>query len=186
MKTILICFAGRIASGKTTLSQAVAENLEWPRVGFGDCVRMEARRKGLDETRNVLQNIGESLVEDPDEFCRLLLQRISWEPGCHMVIEGIRHTRILDSLRRITAPSKVLLIFIETKEQILKSRLAERYKQKKEEGLLGLESHSTEREVLTNLPDAADLIVDGSRSVEILVRQIMGWLPREIDFGGLI
>ena len=178
MKTILICFAGRIASGKTTLSRAVAETLEWPWAGFGDYIRMEARRKGLDESRGVLQNIGESLMEDPDDFCRLLLQQVSWEPGRHIVIDGIRHVRILDSMRRVTATSKVLLVFVETKEQVLKRRLAAR-NAPEGDGLSDFEMHSTEREVIKNLPAAADLIVDGSKPVDILVQDIVCWLRRE-------
>ena len=180
MKTILICFAGRIASGKTTLSKAVAGFLKWPLASFGDYVRMEAHRKGLNESRDVLQMMGASLVEEPDDFCHLVLQQVSWKPGLHLVIEGIRHSKILDSLRRLTDPSEVFLVFVETEEQTIKRRLAERNASGGDK-LSDFEAHSTEREVRTDLPAAADLIIDGSRPVDILVREIVSWLQKESD-----
>lgn len=184
MKTILICFAGRIASGKTTLSQAVAQTFKWPRASFGDRVRIEARRKGFNESREVLQKIGEALIEEPDDFCNMLLEHVAWKPGRHLVIDGLRHTTVLNSLRRLTTPSEVLLVLVETGEQTLEKRLAKR-------GVLegyqlsDLEAHSTEREVLEAFPDMADLIVDGTLPVKTLVGEIVAWVQNKIEVASI-
>lgn len=180
MKTILICFAGRIGSGKTTVSKVVADTLKWQRASFGDCVRMEAFRQGLDESRQVLQRLGESLVEDPDKFCRLLLKKYSWKPGQNLIIDGIRHSKILDSLRKLTDPSEVFLVFVSTDEKIIKKRFAEENPLRKDD-LMSIEAHSTETEVKTILPAKSSLIVDGARPIKILVKEIMAWLKSYSD-----
>lgn len=180
MKTILICFAGRIGSGKTTLSKAVANNLRWPRASFGDYVRMEALRQGLNEPRKVLQRIGASLVEDPNKFCHLVLKQVSWKPGQNLIIDGIRHSKILDSLRKLTDPSEVFLVFVTTEEQAIRKRFAEE-NPFREDDLLSFEAHSTETEVKSSLSAEASLIVDGTRPVNILAREIVAWFQNKIE-----
>jgi dephospho-CoA kinase len=182
MTSIIICFAGRIGSGKTTLSNAVAECLNWPRASFGDYVRMEARRQGLNESRDVLQRIGAELVQDPDKLCYSMLGKVSWKPGENLVIDGIRHSRIIDSLLKLTNLSKVFLIFVETEEQSLRKRFSDK-STFGEDDLLRFEEHSTEAEVKEGLSDKADLIVDGTRLIKELVQEIVTWLQKkgEVD-----
>ena len=45
---LVLAFAGRIASGKSTFSMGLAQVLGWPRVSFGDYVRQVARHSGLE------------------------------------------------------------------------------------------------------------------------------------------
>jgi len=174
MRSIIVGFSGRKRSGKTTLSSAVAERLGWHRVSFGDFIRNEARRKGLGESIEILQDLGATFMENSDEFCRAVLKQAEWKPGRHLVIDGMRHTKMMDSLLRLTNPSKLLLIFIRVDERTLKDR---RGKEKQE----NIEKHSTEVEVLTTLPVRADLVIDGARPAKVLIQEILVWLRKKIE-----
>ena len=177
---MIICFAGRVSSGKTTLSKAMADALKWPRASFGDYVRKEARRQGLNESREVLQKIGASLVEDTDKFCNKVLDQVSWKSGQNLVIDGVRHSEILGSLKRLAGPSEVFLIFVETNEQTIRKRRVDK-NTSGEDNLSDLEAHSTEREVTTALPTIADLVVDGAHPLDILVQEMVAWLKSKND-----
>jgi cytidylate kinase len=123
LKSIIIGFSGKIGSGKTTISTAVAEALNWPHASFGDYVREVGRERGIEESRKVLQEIGASLVENPDEFCLSLLELSGWKPGQHLVVDGVRHAKIVDALHRTTKPSRVFLVFVEVNEKVRKKRI---------------------------------------------------------------
>jgi len=175
LRSIIIGFSGKIGSGKTTLSAAVAEALNWPRVSFGDYVRGVARQRGLDDSRKVLQEIGASLVENPNEFCLSVLHQVAWKPGQHLVVDGVRHARIVDALRRVTEPSTVFLVFVKVHEKVRRQRRLNQGgtgKQRDPE----YESHATEEDVKAVLPAMADLVVDGTRRVPDLMEQIVAWM----------
>jgi len=176
MRPIILAFAGGIASGKSVLSAAVAKALGWPRISFGDYARTEARRRGLGESREVLQNVGASLIEEGWEpFCRAVLAQAVWQPGQSLVVDGVRHAEVVQELQRLVAPSKLLLVFVATSEPVRKSRLRERnmadYRK-----LQRIESHSTEAQVKTVLPEMADLTVDGTKSIDTLLQEIEAWV----------
>lgn len=61
--SIVVGFSGRIKSGKTTLSARVAELMGWPYTSFGDYVRKVARLRRRPELREILQEIGQELVD---------------------------------------------------------------------------------------------------------------------------
>lgn len=170
MKSIILAFVGGIGSGKSTLSTAVAKKLGWGRASFGDYVRHVAKQLGIEGSREELQKLGASLVEKPDDLCYSILDHISWKPGQHIVIDGIRHSLIIDSLYRLTN-SNIILIFVDVKDTIR----AERRKKIDAIDCINtnkIESHSTELEVKNILPQIADLIVDGTRPIKDLVQEI--------------
>ena len=180
MKSIIIGFAGKISSGKTTISAAVAEALNWPRASFGDYVRGLARERGLEESREVLQEIGASLVENPDEFCLSVLMLADWKPGQNLVVDGVRHVKIIDALRRVTKPSRVFLVFVKIDERVRKKRLLDDRNAGKQVAL-GYEAHTTEADVNTVLPAMADLMADGAHPVPDLVNQIVAWIQERSE-----
>lgn len=175
MKSIIIGFVGKIGSGKTTISAAVAAALNWKRASFGDYVRRVAQQRGLDESREVLQEIGASLAENPDEFCLSLLRFVNWKPGQNLVLEGIRHAKIVDALRQITNPSRLFLIFLKVDEIVRMKRLLDDRDTGKQ-AALKYEMHTTETDVNAVLPAMADLVVDGARLVPDIVNQIVAWI----------
>ena len=176
MSAIAIGFAGKIGSGKTTLSGKVSETLAWPYVSFGNYVRNVARQRGLAESREVLQEIGAALVSsDPEMFCREVLSQANWQPGSPLVIDGVRHKEVVEALRRLVAPSSLRIVYIELADEVRESRLPE-------EGindatqLQRIETHSTEVQVKTVLPESADLIVDGGKELDHLVNEVVEWV----------
>ncbi len=173
MRPVVLAFAGSIASGKSTLSVSVATALGWPRVSFGDHVREVARNSGLDCSREVLQDVGASLIDKGwEDFCRTVLRQVNWSPGQPLIVDGIRHVEAIDVLRQLVAPSTLLLVLVVLNEPTREARLRER-------GMTDhgkfhqIEAHSTEAQVKTVLPRMADITVDGARPVEDLVREIV-------------
>jgi dephospho-CoA kinase len=176
--SIVLGFAGKIASGKSAVSRKVADALGWPYVSFGNYVRTIARQRGLDESRRTLQNIGASLVSDNfEQFCWSVLGQADWNPGQPLVIDGVRHIEIVETLRRIISPSTLRIIYIEVDEDVRETRLSEEGIWDSEQ-LRRIETHSTEVQVQSVLPETADLIVDGNKSVDILVDGILAWVSQ--------
>ena len=161
MKSIVIGFAGKIASGKSTLSTIFAKERGWPYVSFGDYVRLVARQRGEDDSqREILQQTGASLVEqDCEGFCRAVLQQAPWQPGESLVIDGIRHLQVKQVLEKLVAPSKFVLIYISVDEQIRRQRL--HYEGIDDPTRIErIESASTEIQAKAELPQVADFTLD--------------------------
>jgi dephospho-CoA kinase len=176
MKPIVLGFVGSIASGKSTLSIAVASALGWQRVSFGDYVRTVAQNQGLGDSREVLQAVGASLInQGGEQFCKAVLAQINWEPGQPLVVDGIRHAEIVPIMRQIVAPWDFRLIFVVVDESIREARLLERGLSDRQQWQQ-LEAHSTEAQVQTVLPEMADFAVDSTRKIEDLVLEIVKWV----------
>ncbi len=176
MKPIVVGFAGSIASGKSTLSIEVASSLEWQRVSFGDYVRTVAQSQGLGDSREVLQAVGASLInQGMEQFCKAVLAQVNWQPGQPMVVDGIRHAEIIPVLRQIVTPLDFRLVFVGVNESIREARLVERGLSDRQQWQQ-FEAHSTEAQVQTVLPAMADLTVDSTRKIEDLVLEIVGWI----------
>lgn len=176
MGSIVVAIAGAIGSGKTTLSNALSHSLGWPRVGFGDYVRKVAASRGQDESRETLQQIGESLLADGvPEFCTAVLNQVNWQPGQPLVIDGIRHIEVAEALRDLVLPATLKLVFVAIEEprrllRLEASGLADTHR------LAEVEKHSTERQVRQALPGIADVRIDGSRPHEELVEELIVWV----------
>ncbi len=165
---MILAFAGKIGSGKTTLAKAVADILGCPLVSFGNYVRTLAQSSGLDaNSRKVLQDMGEALIrEDCRRFCEGVLAQAEWTPGNHLVIDGVRHRTILTTIKALVAPDEVRLIFVDLDEEVRTTRLANAGFVS--EQIARFDSHSTEHDVNAVLRDIADLVLDASRPIQEL------------------
>jgi dephospho-CoA kinase len=172
MKTAVIGFSGRIASGKSTISKALAADIGCRRVSFGDYVRNVAGERGLAPTREVLQSLGEELeATDVNRFCRAVVDWAGWRPGSSLVIDGIRHVRVLENLKSLVEPTPLILVFVDADDSRRTSRLAERGEG--EDARLGLvESHSSERDVLEGLPQLAHIRLSADDSTARAVARL--------------
>ncbi len=178
MKSLVLGFAGGIAAGKSTLSERVAKELGVSRASFGNYVRHIARLRGLNGSREELQEVGQSLIElGWERFCRSVLAEANWELGQPLVVDGIRHAEAVDTLRSIVAPSRLLLVVIQADRATREERL--RGRDPKGASLTQVEAHPTEEQINTSLPAIADLILDGARPVEELVHAVVLWLQRQ-------
>lgn len=176
MSGVVVAFSGAIKSGKSSLARAVAITLSCPCVSFGDQVRSEVRARGLAESREILQQVGESLVSQHlTEFCEdTLAQARSWAPPQPLVIEGIRHAEALSELRMLVNPVRLFHVHIMLGQPTRSARAA------KSGGTLSnrWDAHSTERQVHTDLPRIADLVVDGELATNVQVDRIVAWLSQ--------
>lgn len=172
----VLSFAAPIEAGKTTVSTRVAQRLSASRVSFGEYLRTVARTRGLTVTREILQELGEGFVSrDVRSFCEDVLEQQPWEPGRPLVIDGVRHVEVLDTLRELLAPAKSYLIYINVDRTTQTKRL-------KDDPLphaksLGeLELHPTERQVRNRLPDRAALVLDGTQDPDESTRAVIEFL----------
>lgn len=156
-RPVAVAFSGRLGTGKSSISTALAEDMGLKRVSFGDFVRSIARIRGMEPSRQVLQDIGAELEsQDAVAFCRNVLKAGGWNPGEPVVIDGIRHARVLSVLRELVAPVPIFFVFLDAENQSREQRLSQR-DSINSETLAVAESHSTEHDVISVLPDLADL-----------------------------
>jgi dephospho-CoA kinase len=167
MQPMVVGLAGPIASGKTTIGRELADSLGVSFGSFGKVVRILARSKGLAESRENLQRLGQQLVDhDPVQLCRDVLDDAGWQPGTSVVIEGFRHQSIVDALRQLVKPVPFRLIYVDVDLQTELARTSvsdatmKRYR-----------ADPTEIE-LPNLKKIADLCVNGTSPVSQAVSRI--------------
>jgi dephospho-CoA kinase len=165
---------GRIGSGKTSLATEVARNLECPLASFGDFVRRTAAERGLDaEQRGVLQAVGDDLIEAGWEpFCRAVLAEAGYSGGS-VVIDGIRHSEALRTVRRIIRPTALHVVAVTTPDSERLKRLGNRGMSTAE--IDAADGHSNEREVGAIL-SAADLIIDSRTPAAEAATEVVAWL----------
>ena len=172
----IIAFAGQRGSGKTTISEGVAKVLNWQRASFGEYLRAAAKRQGVDaDATENLQELGASLAKDPDRFCDAVLTFSKWEAGEPLIVEGVRHGSILESLRRKVAPLEVRLVYLDIGEAERVKRLSLR-EFSTQERIDAVEKHSTESQVKRILSDAADFHVSTEESTDLVVGKIVEWI----------
>lgn len=178
MKPVILAFAGPIGAGKSSVSAEVARYLGCSRASFGDYVRRQAFRRGLDVTsREVLQSVGEALIDEGvTGFCRAVLLEAGWAPGQPLVIDGIRHVAVLDTLKALVEPCEVLLIYLSVEEKIQLARL--RRKGIEGDRVQRVMQHTTEADVGERLRMRATYTVQSSGSASSVARRIVAWLER--------
>jgi cytidylate kinase len=168
--SVVLCFSGGIASGKTTLARAVGDRLSVPVASFGDFVRAAARDSGLPDDRATLQQLGEKLIADLgwEDFCRRVLSAAGWAPGAALIVDGVRHVAALENIRRVVTPTPVRLVFVVASREVRDRRAAVRGTE-----LADADEHSTERDVHDALHQLADLRLDGTLDVADLEEEVL-------------
>jgi hypothetical protein len=127
--------------------------------------------------------VGEELVaSDHVSFCRRVLTQAGWPEARSVIVEGVRHARVAETLERLVAPSAFRLILVDASPETRELRLAA-------EGIEGAEArarldrHSTERDVDGALRARSALRVDGTESADKAAASIeaamrrWGWEP---------
>lgn len=178
--SLVVCFAGQIGSGKSSVSCALADKLEWSRAGFGDYLRKLATARGLDAgNRQILQDLGQSLIEqDSVSFCRAVLLDGGFARGVNMLVDGVRHVGIQSEVAAYVAPSVSKLIYLRASETERRARVKAR-----PDGLSDFgraEGHFVESELRGGLLGVADAIVEAEREFPVVLREcdahIQRWL----------
>ena len=164
-----ISFSGRIASGKTNITETLARALGWTRTGFSDYLRVVMAMKGIiDPTREQLQDLGQSLVEaDPDAFCRNVLANAGFVPGGNILLDGIRHVDVQRRVASIVKPSRAILIHLAADDAVVARRVQERGASEQE--FRRASGHPVEKDLYRSLPEEADFVIDTSAPLETVL-----------------
>ena len=176
---IALAIAGKIGSGKTTVTKSLAKTLGWPRASFGDYVRAVASTRGVPQTRAHLQDLGTLLLrDDPREFCRAVLSNAGWETGQSLVIDGLRHAETIEIIRELVSPAVLRIVLISVSDETRLRRLAERGEG--EAATIGtVEAHSSEQQVSSVLASFADLTLIGDEPSDAIVCKLIGWIRNQ-------
>jgi dCTP diphosphatase len=162
----VVCLAGGIASGKTTLAQALtASSRRTHRCSFGDVVRQQARMQQAPLDRATLQGVGTALVAAGwPAFVDLLLEGAP-ELTDLLVVDGIRHVEAVTELARRFPDTPVKLVFLHADPATIAARLRGR----------GEPDTVLDHPIESSLHDVAaccDLQLDSCLPVDELVTQI--------------
>ena len=176
LEPMVLVFSGQIGSGKSEISSRVAKALGWSYASFGDYIRSVAHSQGLDDTREILQELGESLVnKGAEDFCRSLLAHYNWRSGEPLVIDGLRHKEVADALRQLVLPLDIRIVLLEVDENIRRARLA-KARRADFEWIEAVERHPTEVQVKSELPQIAHLKLEGNKPIQDLVHDVVTWV----------
>ena len=172
---VVLAFAGKIGSGKTTVTTALATALGCKRASFGDYVRHVTASLNLEQTRENLQRIGSELLkQDRIGFCDAVLRYSGWTPGETLVLDGLRHAETIDPIRRLIRPAELKIIYLEIDDDTRLNRLCLRG-DGDQSSLTAAESHSSELQVRSELTSRADLVINSSASVSDNVNRVIEW-----------
>ncbi|MGH3190031.1 MAG: AAA family ATPase [Streptosporangiaceae bacterium] len=163
----VICIGGAIASGKSTLAEALAGHLQNAAVrSFGDVVRKRASEEGKPLDRATLQDVGLSLIgEGWPSFVDALLEDLP-EPTDFLVVEGVRHREAVDEIASRQLSEKLLTVYLQVDHPVRSTRQQGR-------GEPSLASAHPVESSLGEARAAADLIIDGSRPMQDIVSEVV-------------
>lgn len=174
-----IAFAGKIGSGKTTMSAAVSRALGCKRASFGDYVRHIVSNRGLQLTRENLQRVGTEVLEaDRFAFCKNVLEYSGWSQGESLVIDGLRHSETIPLLNQLVSPTRMWIAFLEIDEQSRFERLGIR-EEAHRAALRSADAHSSEKQVEMTLHRIADVIIDSRKPIEDCLATLMEWMAKQ-------
>jgi len=170
---MVLAFSGKIGSGKSSVSAAVAQVLQLPLVSFGGYVRQQAQLLELEPTRKQLQDLGESLLQaDARGFCAAVLAQASSQ-AAGLVVDGIRHESVLQILRQLVLPEQLFHIHLTLEEEVRTERVTQRQGETiGEEEQRRIVNHPTEVQVMDVLPNLADIIINSAGKLDDVVNQV--------------
>jgi hypothetical protein len=165
----VICLAGEIGSGKTSVGKLITANTAIPLISFGSYVREQVQKNGGDPgDRPSLQAYGERRIQEGVErFCRDVLKFGGYKHGESAVIDGVRHLEVLNLLRDIVAPFPLHLLFLEAGRERRSARSSDAAR---------FDVHPVEMQI-RSLQNHADVVIDAELDLDMvmgLVRQAVG------------
>lgn len=152
-----LAVAGAPSAGKTTLAREIAARTGARRVAFGDYVRIRAADAGRATSRDVLQQLGQDLLDElgPEGLCRAALESAGGASEERPVVwDGVRHLSVCEALYGMYG-SDLALVYLDPPGEARRARLARQAAS--DEQLSRWERDATEAEH-ESLKRAADLI----------------------------
>jgi dephospho-CoA kinase len=121
---MLIGITGIPGCGKGEVVK-VLERVGFKHITFSSVVRDEAKKRGLEETRANLQEIGNSMRKEhgPGALGKMLLKKIKAQGGGDWIVDGIRNPAEIDEIRK---EKDVYVIGLEADWDLVIERLIKR------------------------------------------------------------
>jgi len=170
----IIALAGPSKAGKTTLGKMLATSFGVPFASFGDHLRNEARRIGLENASpQRLQNLGmEKIAKDTKGFCKAVLEEGGFVAGRGIVLDGIRHMAALRAIESLAPEQSVKLVYLD-------SSLVDRMKRSllTANEIQEIDSHSVELDQ-SLLKSSADIVINTSADVHTCFQTLQSWTSR--------
>jgi adenylate kinase family enzyme len=180
----IFIFSGASRVGKTSLARKVASALGVSSASFGDYVRSQATLL-LNErmaTRQQLQDIGQKLVmENPELLCCRVLAAGGFTPGRPMILDGLRHFRLVPVLQKMSPGAVLKLVYVEATQDLRIDRWDGEITRSE---LANVDSHPVEAELM-DIRDNADLIVDTRQGLEQCFRIVIEWIVELYPYLGV-
>jgi cytidylate kinase len=179
---LVVCFSGRIGSGKSSVANKLAQALRWPKAGFGDYLRQRIAQEGGDpDSRRALQDLGQSVVDaDPDQLCADVLGSAGFAPGGNLVLDGIRHASIYARITGLVAPSRACLVHLSADDTHVRARVASRPQGSGD--LNRAQAHPVESDLQLALPELADVVLDANRPLTDVIADCLSAIQSmEVD-----
>lgn len=180
--SLIVCFSGKIGSGKSSVLSALVHELHWKHTGFGDYLRAEIVKAGGDpSSREAMQEMGNRLVDaHPEGFCRAVLSYGDYLAGDNLFVDGVRHVDIFNLLKRIVAPADVRLIFLSVTDDVQRSRVTTRTDS---DDLVRAAAHTVESDLADSLPQRADVNINADQPLDEVVatciHTIQSWMKND-------
>jgi dephospho-CoA kinase len=163
-----IAISGRIGSGKSTLTKALASSFGWDAISFGRYVKFVADDRGLGTARQALQDLGQALIADAgeDRFLQVVLE--FYRPTSPVqLFDGVRHAAMIDAIRRHYDATSVICLVLDDRTRY------ERYTARTAEPVdyhhfLAWDKHPVERDI-ARICEHADLRLNAALPISNLV-----------------
>jgi dephospho-CoA kinase len=168
--SIKICFAGKIATGKSSIAQAVAQHTGFSIVSFGDILGRDMEKRGLLRNRKTLQIYGQSIIKQQGYrgFFQWIIehsQHIDW--NMPLIVDGFRHRLVYES---VSDKFSTILIYCDcdTVTQVERIMHRDRITFREAESII---SHETEKYV-SELEHCAHIICRQNFDIPAIVAEI--------------
>ena len=163
--------AGRVGSGKSSLSTLLSEQSGWPIVRFGDFLRGVAEQRGLPTDRQSLQQLGiEYIGRGWGPFCSEVLESAGWRPGTSVIFDGIRHAEAVQALNELLSPGRLFVVLLAADDGMVQTRL--RLRDGEGTDLRRIESHPSDDRVADRLHSVTDMVLDAALSLPTLAERV--------------
>lgn len=107
----VICFSGKICSGKSMYSKRLAEILDAQYIHFGSIIKKYAKRNGVECDRESLQRVGECMVDTlgSDGLMELVMSELDGSTR-DIIFDGIRHEEVYAEIKRRFENAKLVYV----------------------------------------------------------------------------
>jgi len=165
-----VVLAGRICSGKSTVVDFLTRNFDLGLVSFGSFVRHECKRRGLTESRNILQGLGTEMFASmgPELLVTAAMQHAGLHGTQGALFEGVRHLLVLRNIR--ARSKKSFCVFLDAGLQVRFTRYVSRSPLHSNISLSqfrAIDDDPIERGI-EPLRGEADAVVDATAPIEIV------------------